>query len=111
MKPILRYSHFIYQSKHTTSLKSPLKFEVNKAFFCDSRVNVTSKIEKLETELKELKELLRSATGDNELAFRQEITATKQLLTLWMKRQPKPGENFDKGNKLIDKYNLTLFHF
>ena len=111
MKPILRYSHFIYQSKHTTSLKSPLKFEVNKAFFCDSRVNVTSKIEELETELKELKEVLPLTTGEEKLVIRKQIAAAREQLTLWMKRQPKPGENFDKGNKLIDKYNLTLFHF
>ena len=59
---------------------------------------MNSKIIELEAELKKLKEVLRSATGEEKLVIRQEITATKQLLNLWIERLPLPGKY--RSNKL-----------
>ena len=76
-----------------------------------SNINVNSKIIELEAELKKLKEVLRSATGEEKLLYLQLIVVKEQQLIIWIDRLPKPGKNQSSKLDLLHLIYLRSISF
>lgn len=97
MKIIFLCVILLFLSRFAASLRFPLK-----ALFCeaskqnfelDGGILINSRIAEIDADLKQLKENLPLASGDERLVYLQQILVKEQQLASWIERLPKPGKN------------------